>query len=175
MSRTPNYGSTGPSGRYRKVPIDELREIFGELVAEGKLRSLKAVLRITREQFDARGRFGTMRAPMLVMFVLTAGMAAFAKWGPLSAHDKANEFTIVLGLATLVFGIALFSVRHDLRRANRESPKLAALCLESVRAILASGNVPQPELDPEHREALRESLKTLKDRDPTLWELAKGR
>lgn len=173
MSRSPNYGSTGPSGRYRKVPIEELREIFGDLVAEGKPRSLKALLRITREQFDARGRFGTMRAPLFIMFFLTAGMAAFAKWGPLSAHDKANEFTIVLGLATLVFGIALFSVRHDLNRANREGPELANLCLESVRAILANGEV--PELDPEHREALRESLRTARDRDPTLWEIAKGR
>ncbi|MDR3692398.1 MAG: hypothetical protein P4L46_23650 [Fimbriimonas sp.] len=104
-------------GRYAGLTIAEIRTRFDACVEDPTMRSISAVLRITREQLDARGQLG-----VYPVFAWIA--AAFAVVGligryvaPSALHEWATKLAIGASCAFVLLLISVVPTRHA-RRGN---------------------------------------------------------
>lgn len=130
-------GSGGGLGRYRGLPVREIEHLFANCTAQPSMRAATAVLRIAREQLDARGNLGAY--PRLAMGAGAALIAALVIGAlvPQTLRQQATIAQIASASAFLPLLYGSWSSRQD-RRASlaqeREIRRLARLALEEILA-----------------------------------------
>jgi hypothetical protein len=131
-------GRGGGFGKYTGLTIPEIQSLYENCVSDPTMRSISAVLRIAREQFEARGQLGVY--PRLAWFAIVAlGILA-----PVSAISQGTvrEFALKGAMgAGCVFLLLMFSVipTRQARRSNlAQEQRIREVTVDAVRTILQS-------------------------------------
>ncbi len=131
-------------GRYQGLTIAEIVDLFDACVEEHNMRSISAVLRITREQLDARGQLGVYPVFAWVAAAVTGG-GLFAR---LALGDKYSEWTTKTAIGgACVFLLLLVSIiptRHSRKGNLGQEQAIRDAAVESLNRILEY----EPDLKP---------------------------
>jgi len=137
-------GRGGGYGKYQGLKLAEIQALFDKCIEDPSMRSISAVLRITREQLDARGQLG-----IYPLFTWIAGAAclvglAVRTIGPQKLTEIATK--TVLGAGTvflLLLGTTLPS--RNIRKTNVEQERhIREMAVAAIQKILVS----EPALKP---------------------------
>ena len=148
-------GRGGGYGRYRGMTLAEIQDRFDACKADPAMRSISAVLRIAREQVDARGELGIY--PILawvagVICVLSLAVRPFAPEKTLELVTK-----VEIGSACAFVLLLVGSVPNQrARRVNKaQVQRILEMTGETLEAIL--------EAEPALKPLTREQVQTLGD------------
>jgi len=137
-------GRGGGYGKFQGLNLAEIQGLFDKCVDDPSMRSISAVLRITREQLDARGQLG-----IYPVFSWIAGSAsilglAVRLVGPPNFAEIATKTALGAGTVFLLLLASTVPSRHS-RRTNVEQEKLIRkMAVDALQKLLES----QPTLKP---------------------------
>jgi hypothetical protein len=148
---------------YSKLPIEEIEARFAQCRAEPSMRSVTAILRITREQMGARGSLSHYPRAAIACSIAAAGLWTVLAFLPPAVRQKLMPISIgvVLVTGTLTYGAV--SGASDRRAAVEQERKLQQLAADSLEAILGSP-FPRKPMEREHLDTLRDLVKAFPDR-----------
>jgi hypothetical protein len=164
-------GTGGGYGKHAALPLDQIADRFDACVADPSMRSVSAVLRITREQLESRGSLGSY--PWVAALFGTVAVIAFAVqgWLPVAMQNTAKQIGIGAVVVTALLLVGVLSVRRDAKAAivhEREIRRLALDALEKI--VTAPGFKPKP-LDWSQALTLRRLMERAKRSHPSLVSL----
>ncbi|HEY0867327.1 MAG TPA: hypothetical protein VGE01_08110 [Fimbriimonas sp.] len=163
-------GTGGGFGRYRGVSLREFEATMDRCRREGGMRGASAVLRIAREQIDARGGLGTY--PWLVGTCL---VATAVLWFVPFDEGAVGEWRQkgVLGFLALgiIFGWITFGIRQERRKALYQESRIREASLQALRDIVSVPGFQKRSLDYTQKLTLQNLLKKTKSQDPVLLDL----
>jgi hypothetical protein len=155
-----DLGRGGGYGRYSGLTLAEIESRFDLCVADPSMRSISAVLRLTREQIDARGHLGHFPTYAILMGAVVVICAVGLPFLP--------EFRQAMlgGLAgsSIIWAILMFGVvrLRDVRRSNLEQEmRIRRAALVALTEILAK-NPPLKPLTREQRDTTIDIYKRCK-------------
>jgi hypothetical protein len=137
-------GRGGGYGRYQGLKLAEIQALFDKCVEDPSMRSISAVLRVTREQLDARGQLG-----IYPLFTWIAGAAcligsALRSIGPQNLRELATKTALGAGTVFLLLIASTLPARH-VRRTNLEQERLIrTMAVEALLKILEHNPVLKP-------------------------------
>jgi len=156
-------GTGGGLGKYAALPLKEIRAIFEKCRQDPSMRSVKVVLRIVKEQVEARGSLGSY--PQIGLFFLVLGFAAIP-------FQNAFPQARYVSMAALLIGMGLvassWSLRHQRRAALFQEELIRREALESLRVIVASPSYVPGSLDWSQALTLRRLMAAERAHDPAL-------
>jgi hypothetical protein len=161
---------TAGFGRYRGASIRELEGMLEKCRREGGMRGVSAVLRIAREQLDARGGLGSYPWLAAICLVAAAGIWFFPyRDGPL----KDWRMQGVIGSLVLfaLFGWTSVSTFQDRKKALYQEGKIRVLSLDALVDIVAQPSFEPKPLDYTQRLTLERIMKKEKRQDSELKRL----
>jgi hypothetical protein len=129
-------GRGGGYGRFQGLKLAEIQVLFDKCIEEPSMRSISAVLRITREQLDARGQLG-----IYPLFAWIAGAAcavglAIRLIGPHNMSEIATKTALGAGTVFLLL-LGTTIPGRTIRRTNVEQEKLIRkMAVDSLAKIL---------------------------------------
>lgn len=127
----------GGGGVGARLPMDVVADRFAQCEANPSMRSLSAVLRITREQLRVRDNLGYYPAGTAITFVASVLLFAVNPLLPKEARDMLMRISLGGPLITLILAYATWSSR-DMRRAYvQQEREVRAMAAKSLEAILA--------------------------------------
>lgn len=160
-------GTGGGMGRYKGLTLKELDGMFERCRNEGGMRGISAVLRIAREQLDARGGLGSYPWLTLLCFVVAAAIWFFPyREGVLK--DWRMQGAIGAGLLCLLFGWITLQTRIERRNALYQESKIREMAVDSLVAIMREIDFQLKPLDYTQRLTLEKLLKKTKRQEPEL-------
>ena len=126
-------GTGGGFGKYQGKKLSEIEAMFDTCTQDSSMRSISAVLRITREQLDARGQLG-----IYPLFTWTAGIAMLVSGavrliGPAGLAEVATKAVLGAGTVFLLLLVTTLPSRHT-RKVNVEQERIIRDM--SVKALL---------------------------------------
>jgi hypothetical protein len=142
-------------GRYSGLTLTEIRERFDVCVADPSMRSVSAVLRITREQLEARGHLGAYPVIFAGAAAITAAAALAGTRLPPAIAEHSLKIVFGGAAATLALGYGTWNVRLERRAALAQEREIRRLAAETLVAILKH--------DFKRKPLLREQEQTLRD------------
>lgn len=167
-------GTGGGYGKNAGIPLDEIRRRFDLCVADPSMRSVSAVLRIAREQLEARGSLGSYRG--LSVFFASMGVVAlgvsFAMKGDLAEKIRTGGY-FALGVAALLL-LGILQVRHAARASRAQEAEIRRLTIEALERIVASPEFKPKPLDWTQSLVLSRIMKATGNRNPVLVELVQS-
>lgn len=156
-------GTGGGYGKTPGLPVREILSLFDAAAARPSMRSVRSILRLAREQIEARGGLGAFVG--LAWFGALATSALGGVWrawpaGPVGPYAVASVAAVALVLAG-----GAFTTRHE-RRAN-----LAQEALIRERAIAALQRIQDdPAFVPDTLDwSERNALQKLARKHPIVW------
>lgn len=147
-------GHGGGVGRYRGLPLEQIAERFAACVAEPSMRSLSAVLRITREQLDARGGLGHYPVVTMIAGVISLALLGALPFMPKELRDMVIKVSLGGPLITLILAYATWTSRKPRRAAIAQEREIRKLAVQSLEKILETPFTMKP--------LLREQVDTLR-------------
>jgi hypothetical protein len=115
---TPEMEGRGEGfGKYQGLTVAEILELFDRCVDEPSMRSISVILRVTREQLEARGQLGAFPIYALVAAILTMLGLAGRFILPSNVQELATKMAIGAGC---MFAILLF-VSIPTRKSRRRN------------------------------------------------------
>ena len=121
----PKIDGTGSGfGRYQGMTLTDIQRLFDNCVEEPSMRSISAILRITREQLDARGQLG-------IYPVFTWVAAALTGLG-------------LVGSVFVLLGTTLISTRHSRRTNLKQEVAIREYAVSALVKVLESEPVLKP-------------------------------
>lgn len=161
-------GTGGGYGRYKGATLREIDSMLKACLQDKSMRGVSAVLRITHEQLDARGGLGSY--PWLVVLGLVVGCcllgASFVVHGEIAT--KLREFAAQVGAVTLLFGVAVFSMRIARKKSLYQERVIREMATEVLLDIVRDPSFKPKELDRTQRLTLERLLKKAKRPEPEL-------
>jgi hypothetical protein len=157
-------GTGGGYGKYAGISLGEIESKFKACEAQPSMRSVSALLRIAREQLEARGQLGVY--PRLATIAAAATLGSLAAWpiAPERFQSLLLRASMVAGFLTLILAIGVASLWRT-RRANLHQERaIRQMAVASLRVILAA----EPPLKPltrEQRDTVRELAAKARARD----------
>jgi len=143
----------GGGGVGARLPMDVVADRFAQCEADPSMRSLSAVLRITREQLRARDNLGFYPAGTAIAFVVSVLLFAVNPLLPKEAQEMLMKISLGGPLITLILAYATWSSR-DMRNAYvQQEREVRAMAAKSLEAILSHDFAMKP--------LLREQVDTL--------------
>ncbi len=127
-------GRGGGYGKYKGLTPGEIQDLFDRCVEDPSMRSISAVLRITREQLEARGQLGIYPVFAWIDVACFIASALARQFGPHQITEIATK--AVLGTAS-VFVLLLLSTVPT-RRARRTNLAQEKLIREQAVAALVN-------------------------------------
>jgi hypothetical protein len=157
LSADPNW-SGGGYGKYKGLPLKVIEGRFAQCAADPSMRSVSAVLRITREQIEARGELG--HQPHLAAFFGGVALILFAGsfFVPATLRPQAWSLSGGLTLAFLAFSAGSFATRHARKMNVEQEREILAGARNALQEILKHGIVLKP-LTREQKETVMSILK----------------
>src|SRR5579862_5785053 len=171
---SPELDGTGAGfGKNKGITVRELSGQFARLAEDGTMRSFSAVLRISREQIEARGEFGVVR----LCFFLCFGMSALGTIWYFFTPTEMRRLPLLVALGGLVasaaFATGLIRSRTHVKASFAQVGAIRDLSLDALAQIAASPAFKPKPLDFTQRLHLRELLKKTKRNEPALEEVLK--
>jgi|GEM_PF-1052428 len=152
-------GTGGGFGKFAGKSVRELTDLFQQQMSEPNMRSLTAVLRITREQIEARGSLTVFPVICLILGCLTAGLGAGYLLCP--EGSKKTVLQVFLG-AAIVFVLTMFgwlSNRRQQVASVAQERAIRRLAVETLIRIVDDPQFRPKPLDWSQQQILKELLK----------------
>ncbi len=161
-------GTGGGFGKNKGMTVREMSEQFDRIASDGSVRAFSAILRISREQVEARGEFGVLR----LIFFLCSGFAVVSAVAMALLSDPGRVIAMRCALGGLVaaslFAAGLLKNRAHAKAAFAQVAAIRDLSVDAlVRVAREEGFKPKP-LDFTQRHYLEELLKKTKRKEPEL-------
>jgi hypothetical protein len=153
----------GGYGKYPGLTMSQIQESFDRCVADPSMRSISAVLRITHEQIDSRGRLGMYPTAVKLSLLGVLLLGVIYAVVPQELKDLALKALAVPALGLVLFGPATLRARHALTANVRQEHEIRVAALDALAKILRHEPTVKP-LTREQRDMLKELLK--KEQDP---------
>ncbi len=145
-------------GRYQGLTVIEIEALFAACRNDPSMRSVRSVLRITREQLDARGSLGGFPYLAIGLSVIALVALAMVLFGPRELLVTARMALIGFGTTAAATIYGVLNTRHE-RRANLvQEAEIRRLAADSLQEILAH-EFPRKPLEREHIAILQELIK----------------
>jgi hypothetical protein len=144
-------------GRYQGWTIEEIRVAFDRCLEDRSMRSVTAILRITREQLDARGSLGSypyIAAALIVMSLLVFLLAWFVP--NLPETFRALEIGLPITAAMVLFGV--WHARHDRRAGVTQEKEIRRMASDALAQLVPHDFRRKP-LEREHIMTLQDLIK----------------
>lgn len=155
-------GTGGGFGKHRGITLKDIRDRFELCENDPSMRSISAVLRITREQLEARGQLGIYPSLATIAFAicLASWILRFVLTGDFS--ELAQKFAIGSGAVGVLLMLGVAKVWNPRRENLRQEQIIRELAAKSINTILQS----QPPLKPllrEQRDTVKEIVRKVSD------------
>ena len=152
-------------GRYQGLTISEIQDLFTTCVEDPSMRSISAVLRITREQLDARGQLGNY--PVFAWIAAAVGILGIAARFvlPVKYEELTTKTAIGAGCALVLLLISVIPTRHSREGNVGQEQAIREAAVRALTQILAF----KPSLKPltiEQEMTVKILLKKTKDSQP---------
>jgi len=128
-------GTGGGYGKHAAMPIEQIAERFEACRADPSMRSVSAILRITKEQLESRGSLGSYRQVALLFLVLTLASLPLGMVAPETFQKTLQELQIALAAVTILLGLGVattWRATHIGLANEREIRRLALNALEGI-------------------------------------------
>lgn len=158
----------GTGGGYGKFPGLTVSEIAGRLqmyVEEGEGRSARGILRLLREQTEARGQLGVQRVIAGLSIAATIALALFRAVVAEDQKRTINHYLAVAAGVSVLFIIGAASIQKTASRSERQLREIRRMSLEALDQLVAKPEFVSRGLEREHVAA----LETLKKTDPVAY------
>ena len=141
----PKIDGTGSGfGRYQGMTLTDIQRLFDNCVEEPSMRSISAILRITREQLDARGQLGIYPVFTWVAAALTGlGLVGMALL-PEQYQKWMVNLAIGAGCVFVLLGTTLISTRHSRRTNLKQEVAIREYAVSALVKVLESEPVLKP-------------------------------
>jgi hypothetical protein len=161
-------GTGGGYGKFAGKTVRDLSELFDRASAEPNMRSFSAVLRISREQVEARNSLTSIR----LMAALCGGatVVMVVVYFVVPQEVKLSIFKGLLGCiaAFLAFGIGAISTNRASHAALVQERAIRDLALDALVKIAEDPSFVPKELDYQQKRILAEHLKRTKRKEENL-------
>ena len=161
-------GTGGGFGKNRGMTVRQMSEQFNQIAADGTMRSFTAVLRISREQVEARGQFGVNR----IMIVCCSAITVIAAIAAAFLQDRFQVLAIRISVAALLvtaaFVVGFSASRKHARPALAQERAIREITVDTLVRIAAEPTFKPKALDFTQRHFLTELLKKTKRNEPEL-------
>jgi hypothetical protein len=129
-------GRGGGFGKFHGLKLAEIQSLFDKCVEEPSMRSISAVLRITREQLDARGQLGIYPLFTWVAAAACAVGVGLRVFGPAGLNEIATKAILGAGIVTALLLASTIPSRST-RRTNVEQERvIRQMAVTALLAIL---------------------------------------
>ncbi len=158
MNPVPNsadlQGRGSGMGRYQGWTLDEIRVAFDRCLEDRSMRSVTGILRITREQLDARGSLGSYPYIAGGLIALSGVAFVLAQTVPnLPEQFRALEIGLPITAFMVLFGV--WHARHDRRAGMAQEREIRRMAADALSKLL--------EYDFRRKPLAREHIMTLQD------------
>lgn len=158
-------GTGGGYGKNRGMTVREMSEQFERFCEDASMRSFTAVIRISREQMEARGELGITKKGMII-----SGICAIAVWSAYPfTSDRIRETLLKIGIAcaavTIAFSFGVASTHKHAKSAHAQERAIREVTLDALVKIASSPGFKAKPLDFSQRHYLGLILKKSKRRD----------
>ena len=161
-------GTGGGYGKFKGITVRELSELFDRVAADGNMRSVTAVLRITYEQLEARGGLGYFPHICIGTGVFAVACGIPIPFVSLQTQGVLIKMSLGSAFVCLAFLFGVLKNRHQTMAAIAQERAIRDLALDAlVRIVTEPGFKPKP-LDREHVKTLLEVQKKAKRYPPEL-------
>lgn len=144
-------------GRYQGKSLAEIRTTFDRCRQDPSMRSVTAVLRIAREQLDARGSLGSYPYIAAGLAVCTVVSAVAIRAIPnLPEQTKGIDVGFAALTAIVLFGV--WHARHERRAGMAQEREIRRLAADALMEILDHDFRRKP-LEREHIQTLQDLIK----------------
>jgi hypothetical protein len=150
--------SGGGFGKYKGLPLKVITDRFEECAAKPSMRSITAILRIAREQLEARGGLG--KQPYYGIFFAGIGLIGLATSFVLPQEMKLPVMGASAGilLAAGAFSYGAWTTRKERALNLAQEGEILDRAGESIRRILEH-DIPLQPLTREQRETIWDIMK----------------
>jgi len=146
-------------GKHHGLTLEEIRASFEICERDPSMRSVSAVLRITREQLNARGELGLYPPASAIMGILGVAALAGMRFAGPELRTMLIQAAAGCGGLSIMLLYGVYSTR-DVRSANvAQERAIRALAIYSLERIIAHDFRRKPLLR-EQDQTVRELLKT---------------
>lgn len=135
----PEIDGTGSGfGKYQGKTLTEIREMFDKCAEEPNMRAISAILRITREQLDARGQLGIYP----VFTGISGALTSLGLVGMKLLPDQYERWSVTLaigaGCVTTLLALSLVSMRTSRRVNLKQEEAIRKLAVSALVKVLES-------------------------------------
>jgi hypothetical protein len=166
--RTDLDGAGGGFGKFKGLSVKELADMFERQLSEPNMRSVSAVLRISREQVESRGSITV--APAMAAF--TGVFAVGTGIAMVVASEQSRAMVLRAFIACLLTFLAFLygwlSNRHVLAASLAQERAIRQLAIESLTRVVEDPAFKPKALDYDQKRILRELIKKTKNRNPAV-------
>lgn len=151
-------GSGGGMGRYQGLEVDDIAQRFAACESEVSMRAVTAILRIAREQIQARGSLRDYPRTTAFLGVVSAIVLAVMPFLPAETRQSVMPVAIGGPLVTLAFGYGSLSTLRARKASNAQEREIVRLATESLERVLRH-EFPRKPLQREQVDTLQTLLK----------------
>jgi fluoride ion exporter CrcB/FEX len=161
-------GRGGGFGKFTGMTVRELSGLFDRVSADSTMRSVSAVLRIAREQLEARWHMGNLRIMAIFCGFVAIGFSIAYPLVPQTV--KVSILKGILGgfTAFICFGVATLSTHRATNAAIAQERAIRDLAVDALARIVEEPGFKAKPLDADQRRILADLLKTTKRNEPKL-------
>lgn len=144
----PELDGTGAGyGKFSGKTLGEIREIFERCEAEPTMRSASIVLRVAREQLEARGGLGHYPVYAAIAGAVFAASFVVKIFLPENVQSAVPKFQAAIGLVTVALLIGVFSTAGDRKRGLAQERAIIELSRGSLERIVSAPGFTAKPLD----------------------------
>lgn len=164
-------GTGGGFGKYRGITVKEAAVLFERFSADPTMRGVTGVLRVSREQLEARGTLGIYPYLALGVTILLAAVGAFVIWLPPDRRSEATKLVYATGFVAAALWVGVATTGSSRRRAVAQEQEIRRLAVAALHRIVLTPGFHSKRLDRQDRRTLRELLLKTRSKAPELMEL----
>lgn len=144
-------------GRYQGHSVAEIATQFEACLRDPSMRSVTAILRITREQLDARGALGSYPYIAAGLTAISIGVL-LADFTIPGFADHARMLTIGVPSVALMVWAGVWHARHERRSGLAQEREIRRMAADALAKVLEHDFRRKP-LEREHILALQDLIK----------------
>ncbi|RYG49394.1 hypothetical protein EON79_01450 [bacterium] len=130
-------------GKHEYLTMDRVEDQFQKCLRDHSMRSVSAVVRISREQISARGSLGSYRWVGALFFVVAIVAAIATPLLPESIAESVKMFAMGSAVVTVVIGFGVLATWKDTQRYTSEERALRARTFNVLEELLSAPDLKQ--------------------------------
>jgi len=161
-------GTGGGFGKHKGMTVRQMSEQFERIVEDVSMRSFTAVIRISREQVEARGQLGVNKYIVIGCAIAAAISFIVAICVPGRIRETMVRGGLACAGASVAFGIGVLRTREHTRAALAQERAIRDITVDALVKIASNPTFKPKPLDFTQRIFLQETLKKSKRDEPAL-------